>query len=68
MEGWQQRAAFVIQFRPETDIPAGVFHGRIEHVSSGHAARFHSLAELLDFITNVLEEVKKREQPGNLDQ
>jgi hypothetical protein len=32
MEGWQYKAAFVIQFRPETDIEAGRFEGRAEHV------------------------------------
>jgi hypothetical protein len=34
MEGWQYKAAFVIQFRPETDIGAGRLEGRIEHMSS----------------------------------
>ena len=30
--------------------------GRIEHVVSGQARHFHSLAPLLDFITHVLAE------------
>jgi hypothetical protein len=55
--GWQQMAAFVIQFRPETDIAAGRFEGRVEHVASNQALRFHSLQELLDFIERVLAEV-----------
>jgi hypothetical protein len=55
--GWQQMAAFVIQFRPETDIVAGRFEGRVEHVASSQATRFHSLQELLDFIERVLSEV-----------
>jgi hypothetical protein len=58
MEGWQQKAAFVIQLRPETDIEAGQFVGRVEHVASCRAARFHSLDELLRFMAAVLEEVK----------
>ena len=31
MDGWQYKAAFVIQFRPETDINEGRFEGRVEH-------------------------------------
>jgi hypothetical protein len=58
MEGWQHKAAFVIQFRPETDIEAGRFEGRVEHFTSTKATRFHSLDELLMFIANVLSEVR----------
>ena len=28
MEGWQYKAAFVIQFREDTDIAAGRFEGK----------------------------------------
>jgi len=62
MEGWQYKAAFVIQFRPETDIEAGRFEGRVEHVVSCKATRFHSLNELLSFIASVLAEVNNTEQ------
>jgi hypothetical protein len=62
MEGWQYRAAFVIQFRPETDIERGRFEGRIEHMASSKATRFHSLEELLGFIATVLTEVSSTEQ------
>jgi hypothetical protein len=58
MEGWQHKAAFVIQFRPETDIEAGRFEGRVEHIASSKATRFHSLEELVGFIASVLNEVK----------
>ena len=61
MEGWQYKAAFVIQFQPETDIAAGRFEGRVEHVASHEATRFHSLDELLGFIASVLIEVRKTE-------
>jgi hypothetical protein len=54
-------AAFVIQFRPETRIEAGRFEGRVEHVASCRAARFHSLEELLDFIERVLAELPATE-------
>ena len=57
MDQWQYRAAFVIQFRPETDIEAGQFEGRVEHVASCKATRFHSLDELLAFIASVLDEI-----------
>ena len=60
--GWQHRAAFVIQFRPETDIGAERFEGRVEHVASAQATRFHSLEGLLDFIAQVLAEVHDTEQ------
>ena len=64
MEGWQYRGAFVIQFRPGTDIEAGKFQGRVEHVASCKAVRFSTLDELLSFIAAVLAEVslKKDEQ------
>jgi len=63
LQGWQYRAAFVIQFRPETDIEAGRFEGRVEHIASYEAKRFHSLDELLSFISSVLTEASNTEQP-----
>ena len=51
------RRAFVVQFRTETDIEAGHCAGRVEHVVSGQATHFHSLEELLAFITRVLKDV-----------
>lgn len=57
MSEWQHKAAFVIQFRPETDIAAGRFEGRIEHVASTRAKRFRSLEELIDFIAIILTEL-----------
>ena len=61
--GWQYRAAFVIQFRPETDIEAGRFEGKVEHIASYKAMQFHSLDELLGFIASVLTEISNTEQP-----
>jgi hypothetical protein len=58
MEGWQSRAAFVVQWRPETDIGAGRFEGRVEHIASYQAVRFHSLEELLAFVARMLAEVR----------
>jgi len=62
MEGWQYNSAFVIQLRPETDIDAGRFEGKVEHVASCGATRFHSLDELLEFIASVLSDVRNLEQ------
>jgi hypothetical protein len=59
---WQYRAAFVIQFRPETDIEAGRFEGRVEHIASYKATQFHALDELLGFIEGILTEVRNAEQ------
>ena len=55
--------AFVIQFRKESDIEAGRFEGRIEHMASYEATRFHSLDELLAFIARVLNEASNNDQP-----
>ena len=49
--------AFVVQFRRETDVACGRLNGRVEHVVSGQATHFASLAELLAFIGRVLATV-----------
>jgi len=53
--------AFVVQFRTR---PRGApsWEGRVEHLASYQVARFHSLDELLTFMTRVLTEVEA--QPG----
>ena len=63
MGGWQSDGAFVIQWRPETDIEAGRFEGRVEHIASYKAMRFRSLDELLAFFARVLAEVRNADQP-----
>ena len=63
MDGWEHKLAFVIQFRPETDVQAGRFEGKVEHIASYEATRFHSLDELLAFIVRVHTEINKKEQP-----
>ena len=52
--------AFVVQFRTR---PRGApsWEGRVEHLVSYQVARFHSLDELLTFITRVLMEVEAQE-------
>ena len=56
MNGWQHRLAFVVQFRPETNIEARRLEGRVEHIPTSKAARFNSLDELLGFIASTLAE------------
>jgi hypothetical protein len=48
--------AFVVQFYADTTLDTLHMSGRVEHVVSGRASHFHSLATLLDFITHVLAE------------
>jgi hypothetical protein len=49
--------AFVVQFRMETGTASERFTGRVEHIVSGRAARFHSPQELLAFFTETLVNV-----------
>ena len=57
MEGPDYRFAFVIQFRPDIDVDAERFEGKIEHITSYEATKFYSLEELLNFIVRILTEV-----------
>ena len=63
MERSNYRFAFVIQFRPVTDVEAGRFEGKVEHIASYEAMRFSSLEELLSFIGRMLNEAGNSEQP-----
>jgi hypothetical protein len=51
------RRAFVVQFRTDAGNASGHFAGRIEHMTSGQAARFSSPEELVAFMTRVLTQV-----------
>jgi hypothetical protein len=46
--------AFVVQFRAGAAVEQGGYTGRVEHVVSGQARQFHTPAELLAFIAQVL--------------
>jgi len=46
--------AFVVQLREHADVARGQWVGRVEHVTSGQAAHFQSLEELLAFMERVL--------------
>ena len=49
---------FVVQFRPQPPGGPAGYDGRVEHLVSGQVARFHTLEELLAFMTRVLAEVR----------
>ena len=41
---------YVVQLRPDIDVNAGQFEGRIEQIDSGRSAHFRSIQEFLAFI------------------
>ena len=47
--------AFVVQLHAEANVAHGRLMGRVEHVQSGQAARFHTLDELLEFFRRMLQ-------------
>ena len=49
--------AFVVQFRAQPSGAPFLWNGRVEHVVSGQATHFHSLEELIAFISGVLASV-----------
>ena len=53
------RRAFVVQFREDTAAAHGSFTGRVEHMVSGHAARFRSPEDLWAFFTKILANVQE---------
>jgi hypothetical protein len=59
MESWQSKTAFVVHFLESTDIGAGRVEGKVEHITSYRAARFHSVDELLAFVARVLAQCKE---------
>ena len=52
--------AFVVQFREETEAVHPRFAGRVEHMVSGRAVRFHSPEELLAFFMQVLNTTRAK--------
>src|SRR5262245_17733433 len=54
------RRAFVVQFRGDPAATHGSFTGRVEHMVSGHAARFHSHEELWAFFIRILGNIQKK--------
>jgi hypothetical protein len=62
MGGWQSNAAFVVQFRDDTDFTTGRIEGKVEHIASYTAARFNSVEELIAFMARVLSDLRRTEQ------
>ena len=58
MRGWQSKAAFVVQFREGADFDTGQIEGKVEHIASYRAARFHSVEELIAFMNRVLADIR----------
>jgi hypothetical protein len=52
--------AFVVQFREETEAVQIHFTGRVEHMVSGRATRFHSPEDLLAFFAQVLSVLRAK--------
>jgi len=50
--------AFVVQFRSNTDLPRGQYHGRVEHVLSGRATTFTSFEELAAFMVQLVSDLQ----------
>ena len=46
--------AFVVQLHAEAHVEHGEFRGRVEHLVSFQATRFHSLEELAAFMMQVV--------------
>jgi hypothetical protein len=50
----------VVQFRSQSVGEPARYDGRVEHLVSGQVARFHSLEELLAFMTRVLTDMQQQ--------
>ncbi len=49
------RGDFVIQVKTDAGLNSESFHGRVEHMDSGHSARFRSTEELVTFIRETIQ-------------
>lgn len=58
MNTLQQVGAFVLQFRTESVLEGKPLAGRIEHVTSGRIATFHSPEGLLEVLNRLVNEVR----------
>ncbi len=52
--------AFVVQLTVQAVVAPESFRGRVEHVASGQATHFHTVAECLGFMARVLHEQQRR--------
>ncbi|MEP4147629.1 MAG: hypothetical protein ABJL54_10430 [Halioglobus sp.] len=49
------RQTFLLRFSDATEPEAGIYHGRVEHLSTGKTARFTSIPEVVEFTSSVME-------------
>ena len=61
--GDRRAEVFVLRLANSDTEPAGGWHGRIEHVSSGRAATFGSLRELVTFVAEFRQPPPLRTPP-----
>ena len=50
------RRTFLLRFSDATGPEAGIYHGRVEHISTGRTARFTSLQEITEFAAEIMIE------------
>jgi hypothetical protein len=62
MDGPQSKAAFVIHVRDVAGIESGRLEGKVEHIASYRAARFHGVDELVAFIARVMADIRERDR------
>jgi hypothetical protein len=55
--------AFVVQLYAEAEVEQGEFRGRVEHIVSMRAKRFHSLEELATFIVQTVTTLQEEDDP-----
>ena len=55
--------AFVVQLRQGTALTPEEMQGRIEHIVSGQATMFNSLADALTFMAQVLTQLGEEKPP-----
>ena len=48
------RQTFLLRFSDATQPEAGIYQGRIEHISTGKAARFTTFPEIIKFSAEVI--------------
>jgi hypothetical protein len=59
---------FVLQLQKRRGFPESCRAGRVEHLSTGEAARFTTTTEFWSFVDKVLAELKRRENDQAVEQ
>jgi hypothetical protein len=48
------RRTFLLRFSDATGPEAGIYRGRVEHISTGKTARFTSMSEITEFAAKIM--------------